>query len=127
MLKFYRKVNPKEGLLGLYISAKNLDDYCMSLIDYYNRLFKEDKKKRALLPNPLIMLVDPKMEGSTLSIKVLNLLSTFIKGSPFFCECSYKFAVSQFDKTGLDLIFYGQEHFDTMAIMSKAREEIDSD
>jgi len=25
MLKFYRKVNPKEGLLGMYISAKKLD------------------------------------------------------------------------------------------------------
>jgi len=25
MLKFHRKVNPKEGLLGLYITAKDLD------------------------------------------------------------------------------------------------------
>jgi len=25
MLKFHRKVNPKEGLLGLYITSKDLD------------------------------------------------------------------------------------------------------
>ncbi len=125
MLKFYRKVNPKEGLLGLYISAKNLDEYGMSLLDYYSRLFKESEKKRALLPNPLIMLVDPLMESSTLQIKVLNLLSAFIKGSPFFCECSYKFAVNNTERTGLDLIFYGQEHYDTQAILSKAHDELD--
>ena len=27
MLKFYRKVNPKEGLLGMYISSKKLDEH----------------------------------------------------------------------------------------------------
>ena len=29
----------------------------------------------------------------------------------------YKFNVENFDKTGLDVLFYGQEHYDTMAII----------
>ena len=59
MLKFYRKVNEKEVLLGLYISCRELDEYGLSLVQYYAGLFKEQVNKRVLLPNPLIMLVDP--------------------------------------------------------------------
>lgn len=34
----------------------------------------------------------------------------------------FKFDVNNFDRTGLDLIFYGQEHFDTMAIIDDKRD-----
>jgi translation initiation factor 3 subunit F len=39
MLKFYRKVNPKEGLLGMYISAKKLDYHGLQLLTYFQELF----------------------------------------------------------------------------------------
>mmetsp|Transcript_17442 Transcript_17442/g.16647 ORF Transcript_17442/g.16647 Transcript_17442/m.16647 type:complete len:120 (+) Transcript_17442:45-404(+) len=32
MLKFHRKVNPKEGLLGVYISSKALTDHSLSVV-----------------------------------------------------------------------------------------------
>jgi hypothetical protein len=34
----------------------------------------------------------------------------------------YKFNLSNFEKSGLDVLFYGQEHFDTMAILDDKRE-----
>ena len=41
-----------------------------------------------------------------------------MKRNPIFCELSYKFAVDNYHKSGLDMLFYGQEHFDTLAILS---------
>lgn len=41
-----------------------------------------------------------------------------MKRNPIFCELSYKFAVDNYHKSGLDVLFYGQEHFDTLAILS---------
>jgi len=34
----------------------------------------------------------------------------------------YKFNLVNFEKSGLDVLFYGQEHFDTMAILEDKRE-----
>lgn len=34
-----------------------------------------------------------------------------------FAELPYQIMLKEFEKTGLDVIFYGQEHVDTMAIM----------
>jgi hypothetical protein len=34
----------------------------------------------------------------------------------------YRFNVNNYDKTGLDLIFYGQDHFDTMAVIQDKME-----
>lgn len=45
-------------------------------------------------------------------------MSGFLKRNPIFCELNYKFALDNFHKTGLDVLFYGQEHFDTLAILS---------
>ena len=39
MLKFHRKVNPNEGLLGMYISSKKLDEHGLSLVSYFSELF----------------------------------------------------------------------------------------
>jgi hypothetical protein len=36
-----------------------------------------------------------------------------------FAECPYQISMKEFHKTGLDMIFYGQEHYDTMAIVSE--------
>lgn len=75
------------------------------------------------------MMVDPSLQENKLSIKVrlsfksfslkiLNLVSSFLKKSPVFCEVSYKFALDNFQRSGLDVLFYGQEHNDTLAILS---------
>jgi len=34
----------------------------------------------------------------------------------------FKFNTNNFDRTGLDVLFYGQEHFDTMAIIEDKRD-----
>jgi hypothetical protein len=39
-----------------------------------------------------------------------------------FAECPFSFQVADFDKTGLDVIFFGQEHFDTMAILQQRKD-----
>ena len=69
MLKFHRKVNPNEGLLGMYISCKKLDEHGLALVTYFQELFQNEKKK-ALLSFPLIMMVDPTLSENKLSIKV---------------------------------------------------------
>ena len=45
-------------------------------------------------------------------------MSSFLKKSPIFCEVSYRFHLENFQRTGLDVLFYGQEHNDTLAILS---------
>jgi hypothetical protein len=45
-------------------------------------------------------------------------VSSFLKRNPIFCELSYSFATDNYQKSGLDVLFYGQEHFDTLAILS---------
>lgn len=65
MMKFHKKVNPKEGLVGMYISQKVVDAHGMSLITYFSKLFQNEKKK-ALLSSPLIMLVDPTLDNNKL-------------------------------------------------------------
>lgn len=38
---------------------------------------------------------------------------------PVFAECPFSFTLTEYEKTGLDVIFYGQEHYDTMAILQQ--------
>ena len=73
MLNFHRKVNSKEGLIGLYLSGQKLNEMAVYLYKYYQDLSR-DKKNKAMLPSPLIMLIDPTMQGNRLSIKVSYLL-----------------------------------------------------
>lgn len=87
MLKFHRKVNPKEGLLGMYISTKSLEDeHSLSVVTFFSELFTLEKKK-TVMPFPLIMMVDPSLSDNKLSIKILNLVSSFLPRNPIFCEC----------------------------------------
>jgi hypothetical protein len=37
--------------------------------------------------------------------------------NPILCEPSYAFTMDQYKRSGLDVLFYGQEHFDTLAIL----------
>lgn len=77
MLKFHRKVNPNEGLLGMYISCKKLDKHGLAAVSYFQELFQIEKKK-ALISFPLIMMVDPTLSENKLSIKVRTLILILI-------------------------------------------------
>jgi hypothetical protein len=54
----------------------------------------------------------------------LNIHSFFLPECPLFSEMPYKFNLNNFEKSGLDVLFYGQEHFDTMAILDDKRETL---
>ena len=69
MLKFHRKVNPKEGLIGFYKTGEVIDESTLQLYSYYNQLLK-DPKNKGLLSVPLLFLIDPTMQNNRLTIKV---------------------------------------------------------
>lgn len=48
MLKFHRKVNPKEGLIGLYISGQSIDSTAVHLFQYYQSISRDKKNKSPL-------------------------------------------------------------------------------
>lgn len=52
----------------------------------------------------------------------MNIHSFFLPECPLFSEMPYKFNLDNFEKSGLDILFYGQEHYDTMAILDDKRE-----
>ena len=85
MLKFQRKVNPKEGLIGMYITGTNIEQAQIVLYTFYQKLNNE-KKNKALLKSPLLLLIDPTMQDNKLSIRVsqntLNLIFRFSPSSP---------------------------------------------
>lgn len=60
MLKFQRKVNPKEGLIGLYMTGQNIGSEHYTALAYYQSLAGE-KKNKAVVKTPLLMLIDPTM------------------------------------------------------------------
>lgn len=74
MLKFHRKVNPKEGLIGFYKTGEVIDESTLQLYSYYNQLLK-DPKNKGLLSVPLLFLIDPTMQNNRLTIKVLSFIS----------------------------------------------------
>lgn len=48
MLKFHRKVNPKEGLIGFYKTGSILDEETIAMYSYYHRLLQDPKNKGLL-------------------------------------------------------------------------------
>lgn len=74
MLKFQRKVNPKEGLIGLYKSGQDIDKDTIELwYEYMQKLLTNSKN--SLIAQPLLLLIDPTMQNNKLSIKVLSFVS----------------------------------------------------
>ena len=69
MLKFHRKVNPKEGLIGFYKTGAEIDEATLAIYGYYTQLLK-DPKNKGLLPQPMLFLIDPTMLQDRLTIKV---------------------------------------------------------
>jgi len=119
MLKFHRKVNPKEGLVGLYYTTNHISKSVNTLFAYFMELLK-DKKNKPVFSQPLLMLVDPTMQDHRMSIKIMNIVNS----NPIVCfaECPFTFQVKDFERTGLDVLFFGQEHYDTMAILQNRKD-----
>ena len=69
MLKFHRKVNPKEGLIGFYKTGTAIDESTLMIYQYYVQLL-HDPKNKGLLQQPLLFLIDPTMQANSLTIKV---------------------------------------------------------
>lgn len=67
------------------------------------------------------MLFDPELNKNKLEIKILNLHSIFLSESPLFSEMPFKFNLEHTDQTGLDVLFFGQDHYDTMSILDDKR------
>ena len=69
MQRFHRKVNPKEGMIGLYKSGKVVDKDTIEIwYEYMQKLMTNSKS--AILPQPLLLLIDPEMTDNKLAIKV---------------------------------------------------------
>jgi hypothetical protein len=47
----------------------------------------------------------------------LNIYSFFYKECPLFSEMPFKFKLDNLAASGLDVLFYNQEHFDTISIL----------
>lgn len=124
MLKFHRRVNPKEDLIGFYMSGTEMDLQVLTLFKFYQQISKDKKNKSPLAGNPLLLLIDPTMKNNKLSIKILSMVTAM--NVPVFAECAFSFATKDYEKSGLDVLFFGQEHFDTMAILQQ-REDIAQD
>jgi hypothetical protein len=79
------------------------------------------------------------MTDNKLAIKVLSFVSapeirksewedeegdmqTKLEQVQVFSECPFTMQIKEFEKTGLDVVFYGQDHYDTMAIMQNEKE-----
>lgn len=138
MQRFHRKVNPKEGMVGLYKSGKVVDKDTIEIwYEYMQKLMANSKS--AVLPQPLLLLIDPEMTDNKLAIKVLSFVSapeirksewedeegemqTKLEQVQVFSECPFTMQIKEFEKTGLDVVFYGQDHYDTMAIMQNEKE-----
>jgi hypothetical protein len=84
----------------------------------------KDNKNKPVLKSPLVMLVDPTMQNERMSIKVLSLENT--RPLAVFAEVPFSFQVKDFERSGLDVVFYGQDHYDTMAILQQ-RDNITQD
>lgn len=93
----------------------------MIILQYFTNLFK-NKEVRSPLSMPILLLFDPELSNNKLDIKVLTLHSFFLSECPLFSEMPFKFNLQNIEKTGLDVLFYGQDHLDTMAILDDKRE-----
>lgn len=117
MHQFYKKVNAQEHILGFYATETELSKVILSVLGIFQEIFdRPDVKRNAIQPQPMILLVDPALKNNEMSIKIFQTCHTFIPEIPAFCEIKTDFVVKE--DTGLDVLFFGQEHFDTMAIVT---------
>lgn len=93
----------------------------MTVIKYFMDLYA-NKRVRSPLEKPIILTFDPELNNNKLDIKVLSIQSFFLAECALFSELPYKFNLENYDKSGLDVLFYGQDHYDTMAILDDKKD-----
>jgi len=111
-----------ENILGVYISSNQIDSQGMVIVKYFLDLFTEKSFFRSPLKSPIIMLFDPELKNNKLDIKILNIYSVYYKECPLFSEMPYKFKLENLEASGLDVLFYNQEHYDTISILENKRD-----
>lgn len=126
MIDFHKKINKTEAILGVYISSTKINQVELMVIQYFRDLFS-NQEVRSPLSQPIFMLFDPTLTHNKLDIKILKMHSVYLEKLPMFSELPYKFNLDHVDATGLDVLFYGQEHCDTMSILSDKREHFSDD
>ena len=52
----------------------------------------------------------------------MNIHSVFLPQCPLFSEMPFKFNLENLSQTGLDVLFYGQDYFDTISILDDKRD-----
>lgn len=70
MLKFHRRVNPKEDIIGFYMSGTEIDSQVLAMFQMFQGICAKQKNVTSLAGNPLLLLIDPTMQNNRLSIKV---------------------------------------------------------
>mmetsp|Transcript_16096 Transcript_16096/g.27188 ORF Transcript_16096/g.27188 Transcript_16096/m.27188 type:complete len:338 (-) Transcript_16096:581-1594(-) len=125
MIQFHKRVNSHEAMVGIYVSSPVIDKTTMVIFQYFRDLFKS-KEIRTQLNIPVMLTFDPSLNNNRLDIKMLSLHSIAYTNCPFFSQMPFKFNLENIEKSGLDVLFYGQEHYDTMAILNK-RKPIEQD
>ena len=121
MIRFHKQLNDQEAVLGVYISSTKLDNQSMIIIAYFRDLFLQ-QKIRSTLQSPIFLTFDPELNNNKLEIKILNIHSFYFEKCPIFSEMPFKFKLDNFGSTGVDVLFYGQDHLDTMSILNDRRE-----
>lgn len=69
MLKFHRRVNPKEDIIGFYMSGTEINSQVLAIFKMFQEIISK-QKNNSLGGNPLLLLIDPTMQNNRLSIKV---------------------------------------------------------
>jgi len=93
----------------------------MTVISYFRQLFQNQQYKTGL-DQPIVLQFDPTLQNNKLDIKILKPHSYYLEQCPLFSELPFKFNLENFEKTGLDVLFYGQKHSDTMSILNDKRD-----
>lgn len=117
MLKFHKQVNDLESFLGVYISTTQIDKQGMIIAKYFMDMFEQKSFFRSPLKMPIFLLFDPTLQNNKLDVKVLSIHSFFLKDSPLFSEMPFKFNLANLPATGLDVLLYNQEYYDTISIL----------
>jgi len=106
MIKFHKSVNDKESFLGCYISTTSLDKQSMAIVQYFMDLLSSKTVVSPLI-SPIVLMFDPELHNNKLDIKVMNIHSVFLSKMPILSEMPFKFNLDNFERSGLDVLFYG--------------------
>jgi hypothetical protein len=121
MIKFHKTVNDKEQFLGCYISTTSLNKQSMAIVQYFIELLN-NKVVNSPLITPIVLMFDPELNNNKLDIKVLNIHSVYLQKLPMLSEMPFKFNLENYERSGLDVLFYGQEYYDTNLITDGKRQ-----